>query len=243
MLILAITEDWQSMQNPNSENALLRTVNVRTTQIRSCLLVWAETHFRCFPWREAPTPYSVLVAETLLRRTTASAVSKLFNAFILQYPDIQKLAEADRDKLEKLLLKVGYNKQRARILIEIAQFAVNHYNCQIPGDKKMLLKIPHVGDYTANAIMSLGYGIPSAMVDSNVSRIIKRVFKSQLPEKVSLKTIQTVADMLAPQEGNQRYNLTLLDFGALICTYGIPKCTICPLNQICDYFLEGKPRR
>jgi A/G-specific adenine glycosylase len=231
------------MQSPKANSNLVEIVNTRGAQLRSCLQVWAATYFRQFPWRETPNPYSVLIAETLLRRTTASAVSKLFTSFISQYPNIQRLAEADRSKLEELLLKIGYNKQRARILIEIAQFVVSHYDGQIPADKKLLLKIPHVGDYTANAIMSLGCGIPSAMVDSNVSRILQRLFKGHFCEKVSLETIQMVADMLAPQEGNQKYNLTLLDFGALVCTYGVPRCSICPLREICDYSLEGNSSR
>lgn len=231
------------MQNLDPEGELLVAVNLRTIQIRNSLLGWAETNFRYFPWRESPTPYSVLVTEVLLRRTTASAVSKIFHAFMLQYPNIERLAEADRGKLEELLLKVGYNKQRADILIEMARFVLDQYNCKIPDDKEELLKIPHVGDYTANAILSLGYGIPTAMVDSNVSRIIRRLFISHLPEKVSFNIIQRVANIIAPKEGNQRYNLALLDFGGLICTYGIPKCTICSISQVCDYFSKGNPRR
>lgn len=231
------------MQNFGLEQKLFDEVRSKKANIRSALQKWAEASFRCFPWRERPTPYSVLVTEVLLRRTTATAVSNIFHAFMAQYPSIEKLAIADRVNLEKLLVRIGYNKQRANILIEIARFIVNKYNCQIPDDKEKLLRIPHVGNYTANAIISLGYSTPSAMVDSNVIRILRRLFLSHLTEQAPLKTIQKVADLLAPEEGNQRYNLTLLDFGALICTYGVPRCTICPLNSACDYFMKGNQKR
>jgi A/G-specific adenine glycosylase len=231
------------LQNSRLQPELFDEVNSKKASIRYALQNWGKTNFRCFPWREKPTPYSVLVTEVLLRRTTASAVSKIFHSFMLQFPSIEKLALADRAKLEELLIRVGYNKQRARILTEMAKFICYNYNCQIPNDKEKLLNIPHVGNYTANAIISLGYGVPSAMVDSNVSRIIRRLFLDQLTEEATLNIVQGVADILASEDENPRYNLTLLDFGALICTYGIPRCTLCPLNPLCDYYAKGKPRK
>ncbi len=224
------------------ESALSTAVCSKRERIRDLLKEWAKVNLRCFPWREKPTPYSILIAEVLLRRTTASAVSKIFQIFMSQYPSIEKLAVADKTSLEQLLRRIGYNRQRASALIEMAKFIVNEYNGQIPNDKERLLNVPHVGNYTASAIISLGYGIPSAMVDSNVSRIIKRLFLCYI-SGLPFRVIQEVAEMLAPKGGNQMYNLALLDFGALICTYGIPRCTVCPLSSICDYYAKGNPRR
>lgn len=231
------------MQDSEPEAMFFDVVGQRTTKIRNGLLGWAKNNFRSFPWRQKRNPYSVLVAEILLRRTTASAVSKIFETFMSQYPDIEAIEKADKVSLEKLLLKIGYNKQRANILKGIAKYVIDHYNRQIPQNRKELLEIPHVGDYTANAILSLGYGVPTAMVDSNVIRIINRLFMKHMPKKSSLVIIQKIANMLATEEDNQLYNLALLDFGALICTYGTPKCKICPFTKICDYYLEGNPSR
>jgi A/G-specific adenine glycosylase len=183
----------------------------------------------------------MLVSEILLKRTTASAVKNMYEEFMSLYPNIQELAKADEKKLEKLLLKIGYHKRRTKILIEIANYVLDKYNGQIPKSKEALLTIPYVGQYTANAILSLGYGIPSAMVDSNVERIIKRLFFTHLSKKAPLRLVQKIADTLCLKENHQNYNYALLDLGAIVCRYGIPKCKVCPINKFCDYYLSKPP--
>lgn len=223
------------------EGSLIKNIESRKTHIQKGLIKWGEKHYRHFPWREKRTPYSVLVSEILLKRTTASAAKRIYEEFLSSYPNLEALAKADRKKLEKLLLRIGYHKRRTNILIEIANYILSKYNGQIPKSKKDLLEIPFVGSYTASAILSLSYGIPSAMVDSNVERIIRRIFLKHLSNKKSFRIVQTIADMLAPKENNHNYNFALLDFGALVCRYGTPKCKVCPINKFCDYCLSGKP--
>jgi len=223
------------------EASLIRAIESRKAHIQKGIIKWGKQHYRHFSWRENRTPYSVLVSEILLKRTTASAVKNMYEEFMSLYPNIRELAKADEKELEKLLLKIGYHKRRTKILIEIANYILNRYNGQIPKSKEDLLEIPYVGHYTANAILSLGYGIPSAMVDSNVERIIKRLFLKHLPKKASMRIVQKIADMLSPKENNQNYNFALLDFGALVCRYGMPKCKICSINKFCDYYLSGNP--
>jgi len=223
------------------EASLIREVESRKIPIQKALIKWGEQHYRHFSWREKRTPYSVLVSEILLKRTTASAAKRMYEEFMFSYPDLETLAKADREKLEKLLETIGYHKRRTNILIEVANYILSRFNGKIPKSKKGLLEIPFVGPYTSSAILSLGYGIPSAMVDSNVERIIKRLFLKHLSKKKSFRIVQAIADMLAPEENNQDYNFALLDFGALVCRYGIPKCKVCPANKFCDYYLSGKP--
>lgn len=223
------------------EDSLIRDVNSRKISIQKSLLKWGKQHHRYFPWREKRTPYSVLVSEILLKRTTASAAKRIYEEFMSSYPNLEALARADREELEKLLQTIGYHKRRTNILIEIANYILNNFNGQIPQSKKELLEIPFVGPYTASAILSLGYEVPSAMVDSNVERIIKRLFFKHLSKKKSFRIVQAIADMLAPAKNNQNYNFALLDLGATICRYGLPKCKVCPINKFCDYYLMGNP--
>ena len=219
------------------ESGLVKDVESRKIPIQKGLIKWGEQHYRHFTWREKRTPYSVLVSEILLKRTTASATKRIYEEFMSSYPNLEALAKADREKLERLLLKIGYHKRRTNILIEIANCILSKYNGQIPKSKKDLLEIPFVGHYTASAILTLGYGIPSAMVDSNVERIIKRLFLKDLSKKKPFRIVLEIADMLAPKENNQNYNFALLDFGAAICRYGMPKCKVCPISKFCDYYL------
>ena len=114
-------------------------------------------------------------------------MDKLYGAFLLKYPDIAKLSLAKPEELEALLSKLGYNKVRARILYEIADTIMNRWDGKIPETKEGLLDIPHVGPYTAGAIMCFALGVPAAIVDTNVERILKRVFLGLLPQTTSLE--------------------------------------------------------
>lgn len=118
----------------------------------------------------------------------------------------------------------------------IASYLMTEYAGQIPHSEEELLGIPYVGNYTANAVLSFGYGIPTAIVDSNVERIIKRVFLGHLKAR-GLGVVQAVANILAPSEDNQLYNYALLDLGAIVCRYGLPRCRLCPINKWCDYYV------
>lgn len=217
---------------------LRRDVEARKSKIIQALIDWGKQNLRSFPWREERTPYKVLIAEIILRRTTAKAACKVYENFLNRYPDINTLSQADVKELEKLLSAVGYHKRRASILKEIARFIVSEYNGVIPDRKDKLVRIPQVGQYIAGAILSLGYGIPSSMVDSNVKRIITRVFSKKLPEKKKDQALYEIADALVPNDGHELFNLALLDLGASVCRYNKPVCDKCPLRDVCDTAAE-----
>ena len=221
--------------------SLIKTIESRKAHIQEGILTWGKQNYRKFAWRENRTPYSVLVSEILLKRTTASAVQRIYKKFMLRYPNIGVLAKANREKLEELLLRIGYHKRRTGILIDIGKYILNECNGQIPKSRKELLEIPFIGQYTAGAILSFGYSIPSAMVDSNIERIITRLFSKDFSDKSTARIVREIADMIAPDKENQAYNYGLLDLGAVICRYGIPKCNTCPINMFCDYCLSEQP--
>jgi A/G-specific adenine glycosylase len=203
--------------------------------LQRAVIKWATNNLREFPWRKERTPYRILVAEILLRRTTSSAVLRIYEKFLVSHPKIGDLANANEKELETFLSTIGYQKQRAKILKEIAAFIVREYGGEIPRSAEKLLRIPHVGPYITGAILSFGYDRPAAIVDSNVIRIFKRVFSKSLPGKTSPQIIQDMSSVLVPTRAHDIYNLGLLDLGALVCRYDYPRCPICPLKSICDY--------
>jgi len=206
----------------------------RTRYIRDELLSWAKKELRKYPWRVNRTPYSILVAEFLLKRTTASAVSRIFERFMEKYPEIDALAASNHKDLEEILRAIGYHKLRAREMKETAVYIMKEFEGKIPRDLKKLLSIPNVGPYTAGAILSLSYGIPASMVDSNVERIIKRIFMNSIPSSSVTKTIKEVANVLLPVEHHDIFNLALLDLGGSVCTYRTTYCKKCPISLGCD---------
>jgi A/G-specific adenine glycosylase len=208
--------------------------NRRAPHIRTALLSWAKKGLRNYPWRTNRTPYSILVAEFLLKRTTALAASRIFERFVKEYPGISTLATASDSGLKKILIAIGYHKLRAREMKKTAMYIMNRFKGEIPRDMKKLLSIPNVGPYTAGAILSLGYGIPASMVDSNVERIVKRVFIDSLPCHLVSRIVKEIADTLSPAEDHDIFNLALLDLGGSICTYRIAYCEKCPISLYCD---------
>ncbi|GIU72455.1 MAG: A/G-specific adenine glycosylase [Candidatus Nitrosocaldaceae archaeon] len=213
---------------------ICRDVEAKKDYIVRAVLNWGLKNVRDFPWRSDRTPYKVLVAEIILRRTTAKAACKVYGLFIKRYPDIYTLSRSNVKDLEEVLSAVGYHKRRALILKEVAGFIVSKYEGVIPATKEELLSIPHIGQYIAGAILSLGYGIPAPMVDSNVYRIICRLFSKKLPDKRRSRLANEIAEAVLPKEGHELFNFAMLDIGSLICRYNKTLCNECPLRAVCD---------
>ena len=109
----------------------------------------------------------------------------------------------------------------------------------MPYDLASLLEVPGVGDYSAAAILSFGHGTPIAILDVNVERIIMRVFGNSFPQRPSKTALNEVAQWLLPPDKHREYNYGLLDLGRLICRYADPKCDVCPLSSICDFWTKS----
>lgn len=199
------------------------------------LIIWERENFRPFPWRKNTTPYRVFISEILLKRTTSKAADRVFERFLELFPDIETLYKADISKIEEVLKPIGLYKQRANGLKEIAKVVVEDYNGKFPSEYTDLLKIPHIGPYTAGAIQSIGLGMPAPMVDSNVYRVITRAFGDLLPEKPSHKKITELIGELLPENEHKCFNWGLIDLGALVCTYRGCNRNLCPVTKVCNY--------
>lgn len=209
-------------------DAVLKAIESQKYEFSDRLLAWWKQNRRDYPWRRPDvTPYEVLLAEVLLRRTTSTAASRSFLVLVNKYPDIYALAGANVSELESYLSCIGLQRQRSIALKEISLYICEHYNGQIPCDINLLLKVPHIGPYIGRAILSFSYGVPVGVVDSNVIRVIKRLFYALLPPKFGINLIQTIVDKLLPLNQHREFNWALLDFGAVICRYVRPRCIDC----------------
>ncbi len=215
-------------------DALRAAVEERRHAIVEGVLRWARNNLRDFPWRRDRTPYRVLVAEFLLRRTTATAVARIYDSFITRYPSIHDLAGASEEELAAVLQSIGYHLQRAKMMRASAQYIVDTHGGEIPSTEQALLAIPFVGPYIAGAVLSLGLGKRASMVDSNVERVVTRTFHNTLPTRGTARVIRTIADMLVPERGHAVFNLALVDIGGLLCSYRWRKCDECPISALCD---------
>jgi A/G-specific adenine glycosylase len=205
----------------------------RIALLRRRILTWWETEARVYPWRRpGRSAYEILIAEVLLKRTTATAAARVYEVFLERFPSVEAIHVAEDEDLRDALGSIGLYRQRARGLKEMSQYLMEAESGKVPTTLAGLIKVPHVGAYTAAAVASFALGIPAAVLDSNVERILRRVFKDKLDVKSA--SLRQLADVLLP-EAHRDFNLALIDFGALVCRYIRPKCDICPIVDLCDY--------
>lgn len=195
---------------------------------------WEKEHWVEYPWRVNRSPYRVLVAELLLQRTTRKAVSRIYEAFLVKFPDINSIYSASLGELEEALRPIGLYKQRAVRMKEIAKAIVERFGGTIPCDFGALNSVYGVGPYIAGAVVSFGCGIRAPVVDSNVLRLLSRAF--------GIRDLKGALEFLwgvVPEREHEVFNYGLIDLGAYVCTYRGPKCAECPLKPYCKYYTNS----
>ena len=205
------------------------------------LLEWRARNSRDFPWRRTSDPYKILISEILLQKTRAENVVAVFNRFVTKYPNAEKLSTASFSELKNEIEILGLHTQRATKLQKLAGILVEKYNGTVPNNKKELLELPGIGIYVANAVLCFAFGYDVPLLDTNIGRIIERVFSAKVAGEERKKS--KVWDMIAefvPEGKSREYNYSLIDFGALVCTAKNPRHNLCPLTEICDYYFGIK---
>ena len=203
---------------------------------RDRLLIWSKEYLRDYPWRKTSNPYNILIAEFFLQKTDADTVAPIYESFLVRYPTLDLLVAADVGDIADLMKPLGLFF-RAERLSRTAQAIAERYGGKVPQTESELLKLPGIGNYTARAILSQAFDLPAAVMDTNVARILERFFGIKGERvKSRCKILWGSADRIAPKTNVGHWNLTLLDFGALICTARSPKCSKCPLALKCYWF-------
>lgn len=209
------------------------------------LLDWFAKNKRDLPWREdSPRdPYKVWVSEIMLQQTKVETVRPYYANWMSHFPDIPALAAASEDEVLRQWQGLGYYS-RARNLHEAVCEVQAKYGGRVPDNKKEVLALKGVGEYTAGAILSLAYGKKVPAVDGNVLRIFARLYdieENVLSARVK-KEVTTLASAQLPEEKPGAFNEALMDLGALVCIPKAPRCTACPLAKICQAHALGKEK-
>ena len=206
-------------------------------QLVEGLLGWSADHLRDFPWRRPHnlTPYRVLVAELLLKRTTASAATRVYGRFLERFSDLARLSAASYTELETSFSPLGLQKQRAKSTAAMTGYLSARHSSEIPSVLSELLNVPGIGQYSSRAVLSFGFDQPFAVVDGNVQRILGRVYGSSISSGSPVSQHQQIVDRLLPIERHRDFNYALIDIGSMVCRPSMPKCGECPLSGVCDY--------
>jgi len=207
---------------------------------RRKIIAWFEKNGRVYPWRQERDPFRVLVAEMMLRRTKADQVVPVYKQFLKEFPDVDTLAEAKQEAIEKILYPLGL-KWRIPAFGLMAQEVREKYHSKIPEDRKKLMSLPGVGEYVTGAVLSIAYGKNEWAVDSNIVRIFKRYFGIKTSKEGRRdKHVIEIARVYASGRDPGRATMGILDISALLCKSVKPDCERCPLKDRCHYVVCQK---
>ena len=206
------------------------------------LLAWYADHGRDLPWRRTRDPYAIWLSEIILQQTRIAQGQAYWERFMAAFPDVESLAAASEDAVLRLWQGLGYYS-RARNLHAAARqiVALGGFPDTLDG----IRALKGVGDYTAAAIGSIAFGLPAAVVDGNVYRVLARYYGIATPvgTTAARKEFTARAQALLPPDRPGDFNQAMMDFGALQCTPVSPACLLCPLADGCAALATGQVDR
>jgi A/G-specific adenine glycosylase len=205
------------------------SISKRQSAIISSLLSWYRKYARPLPWRETRNPYRILVSEIMLQQTQVSRVLQKYPEFLKRFPNFTSLAHARAADVIRAWSGMGYNNRALR-LYRIAQQVVHEHKGRLPSDSDTLQTFPGIGRYSANAIACFAFEQPIAVVDTNVRRVLARLFPRQARTMDEWK----LAEWALPKGKAYDWNQALMELGALRCSVYNPTCATCPLNRLCN---------
>jgi A/G-specific adenine glycosylase len=214
-------------------------------RFRQQLLTWYGRHGRDLPWRKTSDPYHILVSEIMLQQTQVDRVLPKYHEWLEKFPSLEALASAPQAEATEAWYPLGYNIRPKR-LHAIARESVARYGGELPSDEATLLSFKGIGAYTAGAIRSFAFRERAAILDTNVARVLFRVFIAQGDPKGHAMTrhLWAISEALVPTRHVFDFNQALMDFGAMVCVARNPRCLICPMTKDCrayPFAPESKP--
>jgi A/G-specific adenine glycosylase len=200
---------------------------------------WFRANGRDLPWRKTRDPYRILVSELMLQQTQVSRVVPKYAEFLAAFPTLHHIARARPAQVTEAWSGLGYYA-RARNLHALAKVVTDGGRDAagtLPPDAQALRALPGIGAYTAGAVSSFAYERRAELVDTNVARVLKRVFapKADIKSGRGQKQLWAIARQLLPRTGaaTWTHNQALMELGALVCTARVARCGECPVARHC----------
>lgn len=205
------------------------------------VLAWFDRHGRKdLPWKSDPSPYRVWVSEIMLQQTQVNTVIPYYRRFVIRFPDVIALADAELDEVLHLWSGLGYYA-RARNLHRAATIVRDRYGGELPENVEALRALPGIGRSTAGAILALARNERQPILDGNVKRVLARfaAVEGWPGQGRALDDLWTLAERYTPHERVSDYTQAMMDLGAMICVRR-PHCRICPVAAGCAAHAQGR---
>ena len=219
---------------PQGAPALVRT-----------LMDWYDGAARDLPWRRpGVSPWGVLVSEVMLQQTPVARVIPAWERWLRRWPSPADLAAAEAGDAIREWDRLGYPRRALR-LHAAATTIVDRHGGRVPSSVDELEALPGVGAYTARAVAAFAHKRRSPVADTNVRRVLARVFDARHDANGSAATAaeRQLLDALLPADGAEaaRASVALMELGALVCTARRPRCADCPVRHTCAWVAAGSP--
>jgi A/G-specific adenine glycosylase len=203
------------------------------------LRVWYRRNARDLPWRHTRDAYEILVSELMLQQTQVSRVVTRYGEFLERFPTLAHVSRARPARVMEAWDGLGYYA-RARNLHRLARQVTENGRspgASLPSEPSALRALPGIGAYTAGAVASFAYERRAALVDTNVARVLKRVFAPTVDVKTTRgqRAVWQIAETILPRTGpaTWTHNQALMELGALLCTARVAHCGRCPVRSVC----------
>ncbi len=220
---------------PPVATARIVTDSQRRLRFKRRLLRWFRQHSRDLPWRHTRDAYRILVSEVMLQQTPVARVEGYWHRFLDRFPDLASLARARPRAVREAWDGLGYYRRAAQ-LHSLARTVVRDHQGTLPTTPDELLTLPGIGPYTAGAVACFAYELNAPAVDTNVARVLRRVFHPRLRAGAAgQRRLTATAQALVPRRGADAWltNQALMELGALICTARVTRCDQCPVAPVC----------
>ena len=201
--------------------------------LRTKLAKWYGTAKRDLPWRRTRDPYAITVSEIMLQQTQVATVIPYYERWLKLFPTWQALACAKEHDVIKAWEGLGYYR-RARNLQALAK-AVAREGGKMPRSAEGLRALPGIGPYTAAAVGSIAFGLPLAVLDGNVMRVLTRVLalRDDISRPQTRGKLQEIANGFLDKRDPATHNQAIMELGATVCLPRNPMCLLCPLQKGC----------
>ncbi|MEM6335987.1 MAG: A/G-specific adenine glycosylase [Bacteroidota bacterium] len=206
------------------------------------LLDWYKRVRRDMPWRRTSDPYRIWLSEVMLQQTRVDQATPYYERFVGRFPTVEDLAGAPIDDVLKAWEGLGYYS-RARNLHRAAQAIAGEHAGVLPGTEDQFRALPGVGPYTSAAVLSIAYGVPLAVLDGNVIRVLTRIFaiSDDVKKGRTRRRLQDLATELLNHDHPGDHNQAVMELGATVCTPRNPDCSVCPVCTVCAAHAAGTP--
>jgi len=212
------------------------------SDLHAPILEWYDEHARDLPWRRPGAgPWAVMVSEFMLQQTPVSRVLPVYDAWMETWPDPAALASVPSGDAVRAWGRLGYPRRALR-LHAAALAIVERHGGEVPDTYEDLRALPGIGDYTASAIASFGFGARHAVLDTNVRRVLARTVGGvEFPATSVTRAERDRAEALVPDDQPATWAVAVMELGALVCTAASPSCGRCPVADQCAWTLAGRP--